>query len=381
MVACFFELLVIALLAMIPGICAIFQSVSVIPRRRDNITSLVQSALSRWDETPEELSGSEQQRPSPPENSSRLSPAHYLAARGGTDRIEKDFSSQYGGSFIASAVIVTLLYFAIFWLGLSILSKPAGACIFPGKQIVDCIGGTERLKNIIFAALGAYIFNMGVIVRRAFLSDVTEHVFWSAINRLLLSSAVALVCSRYLEDSPYVFFGIAFVPRVFVSSIKRAVSAAAEKLNKSDNQDKTEELPLDLVQGIDIWKEQRMEEEGIESVENLATSDVLTLAVKTHYPLRTLIDWIDQAILINRLPGKLNTIRGAGFPISAIEFAWMSPENSGNEDMAKLVSTTTGFDPLIAAAMMNSLYEDAYVNALWSLWQSDPEHRDVARSD
>ena len=125
-------------------------------KRRDNITSLVQSALSRWDETPEETSGSDQQRTSSPENLSRLSPAHYLAARGGTDRIQKDFSSQYGGSFIASAAIVTLLYFAVFWLGLSILSKPVGACIFPGKQIVDCIGGTERLKNILFAALGAY---------------------------------------------------------------------------------------------------------------------------------------------------------------------------------------------------------------------------------
>jgi hypothetical protein len=57
----------------------------------------------------------------------------------------------------------------------------------------------------------------------------------------------------------------------------------------------------------------------------------------------------------------------------------MSPENSGSEEMAKLIATTTAFDPLITAAMMNSLYEDAYVNALWSLWQTDPEHRDVAR--
>jgi hypothetical protein len=153
------------------------------------------------------------------------------------------------------------------------------------------------------AALGAYIFNVGVMVRRAFLSDITEHVFWSATNRLLLAASLGLVLSKYF-DVPYVYFGIAFVPRVFVSSTKRAVSAAAEKLSKSANQDKTEELPLDLVQGIDIWKEQRMEEEGIESIQNLATADLLTLAVKTHYPLRTLVDWVDQAILINRLPGK-----------------------------------------------------------------------------
>ena len=32
-----------------------------------------------------------------------------------------------------------------------------------------------------------------------------------------------------------------------------------------------------------------MEEEGIESVQNLATSDVLTLAVKTRYPFAPLL--------------------------------------------------------------------------------------------
>jgi len=39
MVTCLFEVLVVMLLATVPGICAIFQSISVIPRRRENITS------------------------------------------------------------------------------------------------------------------------------------------------------------------------------------------------------------------------------------------------------------------------------------------------------------------------------------------------------
>lgn len=376
MTECILEILVIALLSMIPGICALFQSVSVIPRRKENIISLVESALSR---------SPSPQEPEPPQDPTNLTPlpgippAHYLVARGGTARIEKDFSSQYGGSFFASASIVTILYFVAFWLGLSIMSNNVAPCVFPGKQVVNCLGGSARLKDVVFAALGAYIFNVGVMVRRAFLSDITEHVFWSSINRLLLSTSLGLVLSRYF-DLPYLYFGIAFVPRVFVSAIKHAVSAAAEKLGKNENQDKTEELPLDLVQGVDIWKEQRMEEEGIESVQNLATADVLTLAVKTHYPLRTLVDWVDQAILINRLPGKLTVIRDAGFPISAIEFAWMSPESTGQDQMAGLVAATANFDRLVAGAMMNSFYEDAYVNALWSLWQTDPEHRDVARS-
>jgi len=34
-------------------------------------------------------------------------------------------------------------------------------------------------------------------------------------------------------------------------------------------------------------------------------------------------------------------------------------ENGGGDQMAQLVAKTTGFDPLVAVAMMNSLYEDA----------------------
>src|SRR5690349_251207 len=108
MLKCAVELFIIILLALIPGICALFQSVSVIPRRRENITSLVNSALS--------TSEDKVRPPSPLSQdagggtTARLSPAHYLAARGGINRIEKDFDSQYGGSFFASAMIITILY-------------------------------------------------------------------------------------------------------------------------------------------------------------------------------------------------------------------------------------------------------------------------------
>lgn len=52
-------------------------------------------------------------------------------------------------------------------------------------------------------------------------------------------------------------------------------------------------------------------------------ADILNLAVKTHYPLRTLIDWIDQAILIQRFPSKIPALRDAGLSVSAVDLAWM----------------------------------------------------------
>ena len=66
----------------------------------------------------------------------------------------------------------------------------------------------------------------------------------------------------------------------------------------------TEDLPLQMVKGINIWKAYRLEEEGIENVQNLATADVTELAVRTHYNFRTLIDWIDQSLLLVRLTSE-----------------------------------------------------------------------------
>jgi hypothetical protein len=106
----------------------------------------------------------------------------------------------------------------------------------------------------------------------------------------------------------------------------------------ADSDDRSVDLPIQLVQGIDIWKEQRFQEEGIENVQNLATADVFSLAVETHYPLRTLIDWIDQAIFIQRFSASLKRARDSSLAVSAIELAWLAPcnENQGSAGAAKI---------------------------------------------
>ncbi len=117
-----------------------------------------------------------------------------------------------------------------------------------------------------------------MLVRRTFLADVTEHVYWGAINRLLLTCGLALAVHGLYAGSSFgnaLFFIIAFTPRIFITQLRKTASKAL-----SDDGKVADELPIQMVQGIDIWKEQRLEEEGIESIQNLATADILTLAVK-----------------------------------------------------------------------------------------------------
>jgi hypothetical protein len=57
------------------------------------------------------------------------------------------------------------------------------------------------------------------------------------------------------------------------------------------------DIPLTRLQGIDIWTEERLQEEGIDSVQALATVPLERLVVRTPFSTERIVDWVDQALL------------------------------------------------------------------------------------
>jgi hypothetical protein len=213
--------------------------------------------------------------------------------------------------------------------------------------------------------IGAYLF---------------DNLFWGAINRLLLSLGIGIALDLALKSHDgnlhatlVVFFAIPFIlNKVLVGVLRAATTQLGTLFNISAVSPSGS--GLQQIAGINIWKEYRLEEEGIEEIQNLATADVIELAVKTHYNVRTLIDWIDQAIVICRFGDKTEKMRAAGVNISAVELAQEAPENNRPDSafVAKL-ATILQMEVEILTAELNSMYEDEFIQTLWSLWQTRAE--------
>lgn len=267
------------------------------------------------------------------------------------------------------STLVTVLYFAGFLLCDSYLKlrfvEKSNAWLFP-KEFV------ETTVPLLYAFIGVFVFNLGTMIRRLYLADISEQVFWGAVNRLLLSMGLALVVMKSgLQNwGAEFYFSIGFLANIVLDWL---LEKALKLLNIA--QPRQDELPLQMVRGINIWKAYRLEEEGIDNVQNLATADVVDLAVRTHYSARTLIDWIDQSNVLTRLTSdQVKTLTSQGMAISAIELATAAPEhNNGDLTFANTLAAKLNVDPVLMAATLNRLYEDEYVRSLWEMWQSGAE--------
>jgi hypothetical protein len=59
--------------------------------------------------------------------------------------------------------------------------------------------------------------------------------------------------------------------------------------------------PLSDLDGMNVWYEARLLEEGIEDLQSLVTAKVVDVILHTQVPVPRLLDWIDQAILLIHL--------------------------------------------------------------------------------
>lgn len=154
-----------------------------------------------------------------------------------------------------------------------------------------------------FGFLGAYTFILQNLVRRYFQMDLRNHAYVSAIARVVLVGALivaihpiwALTNAAEEVELAFAFF-LGFFPEMGFRMLRQRLMGMVRKDETLD-----ERYPLRDLDGLNVWCQARLMEEGIEDMQNLTTANLVDLMLYTRMPIARIVDWIDQAFLYLRV--------------------------------------------------------------------------------
>jgi hypothetical protein len=177
----------------------------------------------------------------------------------------------------------------------------------------------EPWATLEFGFLGAYTFAMSMLVRRFYQSDLRPSAYAAVVLRIVVVLLILTVLHEMFliagsqgtvaYGSQYVTaFVVGFFPLVGLQALQRV----AGKVLHVVVQQMAPEYPLEQLDGLNIWYEARLAEEGVEDMQNLTTMNLVDVILHTRAPVGRLIDWIDQAFLLIHLdPASRSEIKQA----------------------------------------------------------------------
>lgn len=203
-------------------------------------------------------------------------------------------------------------------------------------------------RYLFWGFIGAWLYSVTLIVRRFLTYDLTPAVYLFVFGRFLMAwiigSIVGLAVSTTSRNagllpelnliSSYVLvFFIGFFPERGLQWISATAQRALGQNSKT-----SKEVPLSHVEGMGIFHQSRLRQEGIENAQNLAMTDVVMLVTSTPFPVSQVVDWLDQAIMLLYVSDDdmLDALRATGIR-GAADFIAVTDTR---EELERVVSAT-----------------------------------------
>jgi hypothetical protein len=226
-------------------------------------------------------------------------------------------------------------------------------------------------EHLTYGFLGAYAFLLLSLGRRYFREDLKSAAYVSATTRIVFASTLIVAASAAGLDTlttqgqaNLVAFFIGFFPRAGFTWMRAILPGGL----KSAVPQLESDYPLRELEGLNIWYESRLIEEGIESMQNLCSANLVDLLLKTRIPVVRVVDWLDQAFLYLHLakhptgtdmaPPGLVALRGLGIRTATeLEKVWAKSEGPPPDALMKetLGRAISPEDPQRIDAIMNSI--------------------------
>jgi len=170
------------------------------------------------------------------------------------------------------------------------------------------------VDGIIFAGFGAYVSVIYYMTARMYANSLSSRFLTASALRSASTIAFGWVAVRIgltniLPSTSAI--GALFLCGLFYSwalSSLRTKAMTWFGAPKTDN----EELPVGIIQGVDDTTEDLLSEYGVTTVQHITTSDPSEMTQRTLIPIDRIVDWIDQANLIQVVKRNIVGLRAAG---------------------------------------------------------------------
>jgi fumarate reductase subunit D len=209
------------------------------------------------------------------------------------------------------------------------------------------------LTPVGFAFLGSYFFALNFTFRRYVRSDLGPKAY-THLNVRVLS---AIILAWVLELLPIFDGGVegGYTPLMLIIAFAIGIMPETARAILQDFlmqqpfgrwiPSLRKKLPLTKLEGITLYDQTRLLEEGIDNIENVAHHDLITLMLNTRIPTARLVDLVDQAILYlhvhdleyaygqdEELPAALRRLREYGIRTATdLEIAYLAAARRGEE--------------------------------------------------
>jgi hypothetical protein len=196
-------------------------------------------------------------------------------------------------------ILVATIALALGWI---LTLVPAGSLGNPTTPDDITQLFVPQRSAVAFGFLGAYFYTINLVLRRYARGDLRPKAYSAITVRILVVIILGWLVDATTpvpgEPVLIVAFLIGIVPETFLTFLREIYRGrVVAPLTKSVSENLDEALPLQDLEGIDIYDRARLLEEGITNIQALAHHDLIDLLLETRIPAGRLVDWVDQAIL------------------------------------------------------------------------------------
>jgi hypothetical protein len=226
---------------------------------------------------------------------------------------------------------------------------------------IDLLGGLPfsgrpklPIEALQYGFIGAYWFILQDVIRRYFRDDLKTAAYVSASARIILVIIVVTMVSLGFTGTSTQLNVLAFFIGIFPQIGVQILKAGINKVLKGVVPSLDSKYPLSDLDGLTIWDQARLFEEGIEDLHGLVTANLVDVILGTRIPVDRLVDWLDQALLYLHVPAESGNdesskrrprdeLRGLGIRTATdLERAWSSTDRDAAAVRQQLTETVAG---------------------------------------